>query len=78
MIRGIANSTVAPGHAWGGLGAKVVGACDATGRLVDFLPMPGQGRRQLDCRPACELQSGPVGERDGTCLPELSPLPLPG
>jgi hypothetical protein len=26
----------------GGLGTKVVGVCDAAGRLVDFLLTPGQ------------------------------------
>ena len=30
------------GRSRGGLGTKIVGICDAAGRLVDFLLMPGQ------------------------------------
>ena len=30
------------GRSRGGLGSKIVGVCDAVGRLVDFLLMPGQ------------------------------------
>jgi hypothetical protein len=30
------------GRSRGGLGSKIVGVCDAAGRLVDFLLMPGQ------------------------------------
>jgi transposase len=30
------------GRSRGGLGTKIVGACDAAGRLVDFLLVPGQ------------------------------------
>ena len=42
FIRGIASSAEALGRSRGGLGTKIVGICDAAGRLVDFLLTPGQ------------------------------------
>jgi transposase len=36
------GSSEALGRSRGGLGTKVVGVCDAAGRLVDFLLTPGQ------------------------------------
>jgi transposase len=38
----IVGSSEALGRSRGGLGTKVVGVCDAAGRLVDFLLTPGQ------------------------------------
>jgi len=42
LIRGPANRGEALGRSRGGLGTKIVGVCDAAGRLVDFLLTPGQ------------------------------------
>ena len=42
FIRRIASSAEALGRSRGGLGTKIVGICDAAGRLVDFLLTPGQ------------------------------------
>ncbi len=42
FIRGIAPRGEALGRSRGGLGTKIVGVCDAAGRLVDFLLTPGQ------------------------------------
>lgn len=36
------SQTEALGRSRGGLGSKIVGVCDAAGRLVDFLLTPGQ------------------------------------
>ena len=38
----MANKGEALGRSRGGLGTKIVGVCDAAGRLVDFLLVPGQ------------------------------------
>ena len=38
----MANGGEALGRSRGGLGTKIVGVCDAAGRLVDFLLTPGQ------------------------------------
>ena len=40
--RKTADQAEALGCSRGGLGTKIVGVCDAAGRLVDFLLMPGQ------------------------------------
>ena len=40
--RSIASGREALGRSRGGLGTKIVGLCDAAGRLVDFLLTPGQ------------------------------------
>src|SRR3954467_11720393 len=42
FIRNVADRVEALGRSRGGLGTKVVGVCDAAGRLVDFLLVPGQ------------------------------------
>src|SRR3954454_3583071 len=42
FIRKIADRCEALGRSRGGLGTKVVGVCDAAGRLLDFLLVPGQ------------------------------------
>lgn len=42
FIRGSAADAQALGRSRGGLGSKIVGACDAAGRLVDFVLVPGQ------------------------------------
>lgn len=42
FIRDPANRGEALGRSRGGLGTKIVGVCDAAGRLVDFLLAPGQ------------------------------------
>ena len=42
LIRGVANPGGALGRSRGGLGPKIVGVCDAAGRLLDFLFTPGQ------------------------------------
>lgn len=42
FIRGVADRGEALGRSRGGLGTKIVGVCDAAGRLVDFLLAPGQ------------------------------------
>lgn len=42
FIRGVASRGEALGRSRGGLGTKIVGVCDAAGRLVDFLLAPGQ------------------------------------
>jgi transposase len=42
LIRGVTNRDEALGRSRGGLGTKIVGVCDAAGRLVDFLLAPGQ------------------------------------
>lgn len=42
LIRGVASDGEALGRSRGGLGTKVIGVCDAAGRLVDFLLAPGQ------------------------------------
>ncbi|MGH9208263.1 MAG: IS5 family transposase [Acidimicrobiales bacterium] len=42
FIRGVASSGEALGRSRGGIGTKIVGICDAAGRLVDFLLTPGQ------------------------------------
>lgn len=40
--RSTASQAEALGRSRGGLGTKIVGVCDAAGRLVDFLLAPGQ------------------------------------
>ena len=40
--RNTATQAEALGRSRGGLGTKIVGICDAAGRLVDFLLLPGQ------------------------------------
>lgn len=40
--RNIATQAEALGRSRGGLGTKIIGVCDAAGRLVDFLLAPGQ------------------------------------
>lgn len=42
LNRVAANCGEALGRSRGGLGTKIVGVCDAAGRLVDFLLTPGQ------------------------------------
>ena len=42
LIRGVASRGEALGRSRGGLGTKIVGVCDAAGRLVDFVLTPGQ------------------------------------
>ncbi len=42
LIRGVVSHGEALGRSRGGLGTKIVGVCDAAGRLVDFLLVPGQ------------------------------------
>jgi len=42
FIRGLGHRGEALGRSRGGLGTKIVGVCDAAGRLVDFLLLPGQ------------------------------------
>jgi len=42
FTRGVASTGEALGRSRGGLGTKIVGVCDAAGRLVDFLLAPGQ------------------------------------
>src|SRR3954452_14504330 len=42
FIRNIADRCEALGRSRGGLGTKLVGVCDAAGRLLDFLLVPGQ------------------------------------
>ena len=42
FIRNVADRVEALGRSRGGLGTKLVGVCDAAGRLVDFLLAPGQ------------------------------------
>jgi transposase len=41
--RSVAASVEALGRSRGGLGTKIVGVCDAAGRLLDFVLIPGQG-----------------------------------
>jgi len=40
--RSTSDNTEALGRSRGGFGSKIVGVCDATGRLVDFVLVPGQ------------------------------------
>jgi transposase len=40
--RNSSTQAEALGRSRGGLGTKIVGICDTAGRLVDFLPVPGQ------------------------------------
>lgn len=42
LIRGVASNGEALGRSRGGLGTKIIGVCDAAGRLVDFLLAPAQ------------------------------------
>jgi len=42
FTRNVATPGEALGRSRGGLGTKIVGVCDAAGRLVDFLLAPGQ------------------------------------
>ena len=42
LTRSAGSQTEALGRSRGGLGTKIVGVCDAAGRLVDFLLTPGQ------------------------------------
>ena len=42
LTRDVANKGEALGRSRGGLGTKIVGVCDAAGRLIDFLLAPGQ------------------------------------
>ena len=42
LTRDGTNKDEALGRSRGGLGTKIVGVCDAAGRLVDFLLAPGQ------------------------------------
>lgn len=42
FTRSVASPGEALGRSRGGLGTKIVGLCDAAGRLVDFLLVPGQ------------------------------------
>ena len=43
FIRSVATSVEALGRSRGGRGTKVVGVCDAAGRLLDFVLIPGHG-----------------------------------
>jgi transposase len=43
LIRSVATSVEALGRSRGGLGTKIVGVCDAAGRLLDFVLIPGHG-----------------------------------
>jgi hypothetical protein len=40
--RSTSGNTEALGRSRGGFGSKIVGVCDAAGRLVDFVLVPGQ------------------------------------
>ena len=40
--RNTAGDTQALGRSRGGFGTKIIGVCDAAGRLVDFVVVPGQ------------------------------------
>lgn len=40
--RSLSGNTEALGRSRGGFGSKIVGVCDAAGRLVDFVLVPGQ------------------------------------
>ena len=40
--RSTSDNTEALGRSRGGFGSKIVGVCDAAGRLVDFVLVPGQ------------------------------------
>ena len=42
FIRSVATSVEALGRSRGGRGTKIVGVCDAAGRLLDFVLTPGQ------------------------------------
>ena len=42
LTRGVPSPGEALGRSRGGLGTKIVGVCDAAGRLIDFLLAPGQ------------------------------------
>ncbi len=42
FIRSVATSVEALGRSRGGLGTKIVGVCDAAGRLLDFVLVAGQ------------------------------------
>lgn len=42
FICSVASKGEALGRSRGGLGTKIVGVCDAAGRLIDFLLAPGQ------------------------------------
>ena len=42
FTRDVAGAGEALGRSRGGLGTKIVGVCDAAGRLIDFLLVPGQ------------------------------------
>jgi transposase len=42
FIRNTGGQAEALGRSRGGLGSKIVGVCDAAGRLVDFVLVPGQ------------------------------------
>jgi transposase len=42
VSRSNGNNTEALGRSRGGFGSKIVGVCDAAGRLVDFVLVPGQ------------------------------------
>lgn len=50
-IRGVASQVEALGRSRGGFGTKIVGVCDAAGRLVDCILTPGQ-THQLAPSPA--------------------------
>ena len=43
FICSVATNVEALGRSRGGLGTKIVGVCDAAGRLLDFVLIPGQG-----------------------------------
>ena len=43
FIRSPTSQPEAPGRSRGGFGIRIVGVCDAAGRLVDFLLVAGQG-----------------------------------
>src|ERR1700684_268518 len=42
LDRSAGDNTQALGRSRGGLGSKIVGVCDAAGRLIDFVLVPGQ------------------------------------
>ena len=43
FICSVGTNVEALGRSRGGLGTKIVGVCDAAGRLLDFVLIPGQG-----------------------------------
>jgi transposase len=67
FTRSVGHGGEALGRSRGGLGTKIVGVCDAAGRLVDFLLTPGQAHELAPSltllRRLCRAPSWAIADR---------------